>query len=119
MAFRQEDFKKTSRKSSVAGGMAAVYPHQLKDKKVLARLEIAIRTFDAAAGKRRRDMDAQAMTDFFGDPRLARGIVACLGSSTSTKRRTLGSLSGGTARPGCGKPDSQSPPPCGRGPMRL
>ncbi len=79
MAFRQEDFKKTSRKSSVPGGSASVYPHQLKDKKAIARLEIAIRTFDAAAGKRRKDMDAQAMTDFFGDPRLARGIVACLG----------------------------------------
>ena len=79
MAFRQEDFKKTSRKGSAPGMAAAVYPHQLKDKKVLARLEIAIRTFDAAAGKRRKDMDAQAMTDFFGDPRLARGIVACLG----------------------------------------
>ncbi|MGI4791368.1 MAG: DUF790 family protein [Janthinobacterium lividum] len=79
MAFRQEDFKKTSRKSSAAGMSASVYPHQLKDKKAIARLEIAIRTFDAAAGKRRRDMDAQAMTDFFGDPRLARGIVACLG----------------------------------------
>jgi len=79
MAFRQEDFKKTSRKSSAPGAPAAVYPHQLKDKKAIARLEIAIRTFDAAAGKRRRDMDAQAMTDFFGDPRLARGIVACLG----------------------------------------
>jgi hypothetical protein len=79
MAFRQEDFKKTSRKSSAAGVSASVYPHQLKDKKAIARLEIAIRTFDAAAGKRRKDMDAQAMTDFFGDPRLARGIVACLG----------------------------------------
>ena len=79
MAFRQEDFKKTSRKGSAPGMPAAVYPHQIKDKKFVARLEIAIRTFDAAAGRRRRDMDAQAMTDFFGDPRLARGIVACLG----------------------------------------
>lgn len=78
MAFRQEDFKKTSRKSS-GDAPAAIYPHQLKDKKTIARLEIAIRMFDRAVGKRRRDMDAQAMTDFFGDPRLARGIVACLG----------------------------------------
>ena len=78
MAFRQEDFKKTSRKG-VGDAPASVYPHQLKDKKTVARLEIAIRTFDGAVGKRRRDMDAQAMTDFFGDPRLARGIVACLG----------------------------------------
>jgi len=78
MAFRQEDFKKTSRKGG-GDAPASVYPHQLKDKKTQARLEIAIRTFDGAVGKRRRDMDAQAMTDFFGDPRLARGIVACLG----------------------------------------
>ena len=78
MAFRQEDFKKTSRKGS-GDAPASVYPHQLKDKKTVARLEIAIRTFDGAVGKRRKDMDAQAMTDFFGDPRLARGIVACLG----------------------------------------
>lgn len=78
MAFRQEDFKKTSRKGA-GDAPASVYPHQLKDKKTVARLEIAIRTFDGAVGKRRRDMDAQVMTDFFGDPRLARGIVACLG----------------------------------------
>ncbi len=78
MAFRQEDFKKTSRKGT-GDAPASVYPHQLKDKKTVARLEIAIRTFDGAVGKRRKDMDAQAMTDFFGDPRLARGIVACLG----------------------------------------
>ena len=78
MAFRQEDFKKTTRKGG-GDAPASVYPHQLKDKKTLARLEVAIRTFDGAVGKRRRDMDAQAMTDFFGDPRLARGIVACLG----------------------------------------
>ncbi len=79
MAFRLEEFKKTTRKSAGGGIPASVYPHQIKDKKALARLEIAIRLFDGSVGKRRRDMDAQAMTDFFGDPRLARGIVACLG----------------------------------------
>ena len=78
MAFRLEEFKKTNRKGA-SGGPSALYPHQIKDKKVLARLDIAIRTFDASVGRRRRDMDAQAMIDFFGDPRLARGIVACLG----------------------------------------
>ena len=100
MAFRQEDFKKTSRKSSVAGVSASVYPHQLKDKKAIARLEIAIRTFDAAAGKRRRDMDAQAMTDFFGDPRLARGIVACLGQFYKYETPDFGALVG---RDGAGR----------------
>ena len=100
MAFRQEDFKKTSRKGSAPGMPAAVYPHQLKDKKALARLEIAIRTFDAAAGKRRRDMDAQAMTDFFGDPRLARGIVACLGQFYKYETPDFGQLIG---RDGAGR----------------
>jgi hypothetical protein len=80
MAFRLEDFKKTTRKSGDGSGVpASVYPHQMKDKKAVARLEIAIRTFDALVGKRRRDLDAQTMVDFFGDPRLARGVVACLG----------------------------------------
>ena len=100
MAFRQEDFKKTSRKGSAPGMPAAVYPHQLKDKKAVARLEIAIRTFDAAAGKRRRDMDAQAMTDFFGDPRLARGIVACLGQFYKYETPDFGQLIG---RDGAGR----------------
>ena len=102
MAFRQEDFKKTSRKSSAIGVSASVYPHQLKDKKAIARLEIAIRTFDAAAGKRRRDMDAQAMTDFFGDPRLARGIVACLGQFYKYETPDFGQIVGrdGAARLG-------------------
>ena len=79
MAFRLEDFKKTTRKSTTSGAPASVYPHQIKDKKAIARLEIAIRTFDGLVGKRRGEMDASALTDFLGDPRFARGVVACLG----------------------------------------
>lgn len=79
MAFRLEDFKKTSRKSVGSGVPASVYPHQMKDKKAVARLEIAIRTFDTLVGKRRGELNPQTMVDFFGDPRLARGVVACLG----------------------------------------
>lgn len=80
MAFRLEDFKKTTRKSADGSrAPASVYPHQMRDKKTLARLEIAIRTFDSLTGKRRGEMDAGAMADFFGDPRIARGVVACLG----------------------------------------
>lgn len=80
MAFRLEDFKKTSRKSAAGSGVpASVYPHQMKDKKAVARLEIAIRTFDTLVGKRRGELNPQTMVDFFGDPRLARGVVACLG----------------------------------------
>lgn len=80
MAFRLEDFKKTTRKAAAGSSVpAAVYPHQIKDKKAIARLEIAIRTFDTLVGKRRGEMNPQTMVDFFGDPRLARAVVACLG----------------------------------------
>ncbi len=78
MAFRTNDFKKTSRKAK-GDAPASLYPHQMRDKKTLARLEIAIRLFDQMVGKRRGDMNAGALVDFFGDPRLARGVVACLG----------------------------------------
>ena len=78
MAFRLEEFKKTTRKSAGGGVPASVYPHQIKDKKALARLDVAIRLFDGSVGKRRRDLDGQAIVDFFGDPRIARGVVACL-----------------------------------------
>ena len=80
MALRLEDFKKTTRKSADTGRVpASVYPHQMKDKKARTRLEVAIRTFDSLAGKRRGELDAGVMADFFGDPRIARGVVACLG----------------------------------------
>ncbi len=78
MAFRTNDFKKTSRKAK-GDTPAMLYPHQMRDKKTLARLDIAIRLFDQMVGKRKGDMDAGALVDFFGDPRLARGVVACLG----------------------------------------
>jgi len=69
MAFRTTDFKKTSRKAK-DDAPAALYPHQMRDKKTLARLDIAIRLFDQMVGKRRGEMDAGALVDFFGDPRL-------------------------------------------------
>ncbi len=78
MAFRTTDFKKTSRKAK-GDAPASLYPHQMRDKKTLARLDIAIRLFDQMVGKRKGEMDAGALVDFFGDPRLARGVVACLG----------------------------------------
>ncbi|BDI29127.1 hypothetical protein CCAX7_11780 [Capsulimonas corticalis] len=80
MAFRIEDFKKTARKSSTSGAPATLYPHQMRDKKALAKVELAIRTFDGLVGRKRGELDAQTMVDFFGDHRIARGVVACLGA---------------------------------------
>jgi len=78
MAFRLEDFKKVARKSA-GSSTAAIYPHQIKDRKMHARIDMAIRSYDNLVGRPRKEMDAGAMVYFLGDHRVARGIVACLG----------------------------------------
>lgn len=80
MAFRLEDFKKVARKSA-GSATAAIYPHQIKDRKMPARIEMAIRSYDNLVGRPRKEMDAGAMVYFLGDHRVARGIVACLGQT--------------------------------------
>lgn len=99
MAFRLEDFKKTIRKGQ-GDAPASLYPHQMRDKKTLGRLDIAIRLFDGLVGRRRSEMDAGALVDFFGDPRLARGVVACLGQWYQYHTPSFSELVGadGTAR---------------------
>jgi hypothetical protein len=80
MAFRMEDFKKICRKApGAAGGSKLIYPHQMRGKKPEALVAAAISTFDGLVGRRRGDLDAAVMSDIFGDPRLARGVIACLG----------------------------------------
>jgi hypothetical protein len=78
MAFRLQDFKKVVRKGRGVAG-AALYPHQLKDKRILHRLDLAIRAYDNLVGRPRKEMDAGALEYFLGDHKVARGIVACLG----------------------------------------
>src|SRR6185312_7215278 len=53
--------------------------HQLKDKRILHRLDLAIRAYDNLVGRPRKEMDAGALEYFLGDHKVARGIVACLG----------------------------------------
>ena len=78
MAFSLTDFKKTSRK---AGGRQVLYPHQLRDDRFLAAIAYAIDYYERMAGRPRHELQADTLMEFFGDPKLARGIVACLGRS--------------------------------------
>ena len=100
MAFRIEDFKKTARKSSTSGSPASLYPHQMRDKKALVKVELAIRTFDGLVGRKRGELDAQVMVDFFGDHRIARGVVACLGAYYRYETQSFARVAGadGAAR---------------------
>jgi predicted nuclease of restriction endonuclease-like RecB superfamily len=76
MAFASTDFKKTSR---TIDGTRMLYPHQLRDDRYLAAISYAIDYYERMVGRPRREMQVDTLLEFFGDPKLARGIVACLG----------------------------------------
>jgi len=75
MSFATADFKKTSRK---VGDKRMLYPHQLRDDRYLAAISYAIDYYERLVGQRRSEMQAETLLEFFGDPKLARGIIACL-----------------------------------------
>ncbi len=75
MAFRISDFKKTSRG---AGELRMVYPHQIRDGRHTAAISFALDYYERMVGRRREEFESDALLEFFGDPRLARGLVACL-----------------------------------------
>ncbi len=75
MAFVISDFKRTSR---TAEGRRILYPHQLRDDRYVAAIGYALDYFERMVGQPRREMQADTLLEFFGDPKLARGIVACL-----------------------------------------
>ncbi len=76
MSFSISDFKKTSRKT---GDKRALYPHQMRDERYLAAISYAIDYYERMVGRQRNEMQAETLLEFFGDPKLARGIIACLG----------------------------------------
>lgn len=75
MAFKLADFKKTTRGS---GETRVIYPHQIRDDRHTAAISYALAYFERMVGRRRGEFEVDALLEFFGDPRLARGLVACL-----------------------------------------
>ena len=59
-----------------------IYPHQLgsgpaaRGREIRAQLAIAVRYFETMVGQRRLAFDSEALIALFGDPKLARGLVA-------------------------------------------
>jgi predicted nuclease of restriction endonuclease-like RecB superfamily len=78
VAFSLTDFKKTSR---TVDGRHVLYPHQLRDDRFLAAISYAIDYYERMVGRPRHELQSETLLEFFGDPKLARGIIACLGRS--------------------------------------
>jgi predicted nuclease of restriction endonuclease-like RecB superfamily len=86
MAFKVDDFKKTTRGS---GGERLLYPYQIRDDRYIASIGYAIAYYDRMVGRRRGEFEAETLLEFFGDARLARGLVACLARTYAWREQTF------------------------------
>src|SRR5690349_5095626 len=96
MSFKTTDFKKTTR---TADGERLLYPYQIKDDRFTASIGYAIAYYERMVGRRRGEFEAETLLEFFGDPRLARGLVACLARTYTWREQTFAeALGGGIAK---------------------
>lgn len=77
MAFRRQDIPKTTRKGQ-DGERRRLYPRYLRDRAVLPKVDLATSYLDGMIGRRRAELSPDAIVELFGDPKLARCILACL-----------------------------------------
>jgi len=91
MSFKTNDFKKTTRTTA---GERVLYPYQIKDDRFTASIGYAIAYYDRMVGRRRGEFEAETLLEFFGDPRLARGLVACLARTYAWREQTFGEALG-------------------------
>lgn len=96
MSFKMTDFKKTTRKS---GDERLIYPYQIRDDRYTAAIGYAISYYERMVGRRRGEFEAETLLEFFGDARLARGLVACLARTYVWREQTFAeALGDATAR---------------------
>jgi len=77
MAFRRQDIPKTTRKGD-DGRLRRLYPRFAKDRTQLPKIELAIGYLDGMVGRRRGDLTPDIVLELFGDPKLARCMLASL-----------------------------------------
>jgi hypothetical protein len=78
MAFRRQDIPKTTRKPE-EGGPRRIYPRFLRDRTILPKVDLAVDYLDGMVGRRRGDLSPDMLLELFGDPKLARCLLACMG----------------------------------------
>ncbi len=85
MPFRLADIKKTVR--SRGDGERYCHPKLLDPAAMEGQVGLALAYFHARLGRKRRDFEPEMLVRFFGEPKVARGLVACL--SATYRWRTL------------------------------
>jgi hypothetical protein len=77
MPLSVKDVRFTTRRAG--DGDPLLYPRLLKDRAILASIDVATQYFETMVGEERRALDPEALVHFFGDYKVARGMVASLG----------------------------------------
>ncbi|HEY7358424.1 MAG TPA: DUF790 family protein [Ktedonobacterales bacterium] len=85
------DLRKTTRRASSGNGRT-LYPHFLRDQSLAPRIERAIQYMESMLDRPRRELDQEILMQLFGDPKLARCIVACLATTYRHRSRTFAEL---------------------------
>ena len=82
------DIRKTTRRSG-KDGLRVIYPRFLRDASLAPRIEMAIRYMESMLGQPRRALDDEVVVQLFGDHKVARCLVACLGASYRHRPRAF------------------------------
>ena len=69
--------------------MRVIYPRFQRDASLAPRIEMAIRYMERMLGQPRRALDDEVMVQLFGDHKIARCLVACLGAHYRHRPRAL------------------------------
>jgi hypothetical protein len=77
MPLSVKDVRFTTRRNG--DGDPLLYPRLLKDRSILASIDVALQYFETMVGEERRALDPEALVHFFGDYKVARGMVASIG----------------------------------------
>lgn len=85
------DIRKTTRRSG-RDGLRVIYPRFLRDASLAPRIEMATRYLESMLGQPRRALDDEIIVQLFGDHKIARCLVACLGANYRHRPRALGEV---------------------------
>ena len=77
MPLSVKDVRFTTRRNG--DGDPLLYPRLLKDRSILASIDVALQYFETMLGEERRSLDPETLVHFFGDYKVARGMVASIG----------------------------------------
>jgi hypothetical protein len=75
------------------------YPRLVRDRSVLPKVKIAVQYFEQMLGRERRELEPEMLVHFFGDHKLARCMIGCLGRAYRFRTPSLlASVSRGAQR---------------------